>query len=63
MYWGDNAIKMAKEALKTFIHSLPDGSKFDICGFGSTHEYLFNRMTEYDEDSMQAALDDIKDYD
>jgi len=52
MYWGDNAIKMAKEALKIFIHSLPEGSKFDICGFGSTHEYLFNQMTSYNEESM-----------
>jgi len=52
MYWGDNAITMAKESLKTFIHSLPDGSRFDICGFGSTHEYLFDSMTIYDEESM-----------
>jgi len=35
-------IKMAKEALKIFIHSLPEGSKFNVCSFGSTHEWLFN---------------------
>ena len=63
MYWGDNAIKMAKEALKIFIHSLPNGSKFDICGFGSNHEYLFNQMTSYNEESMQKALIDIESYD
>ena len=63
MYWGDRAIKMAKEALKTFIHSLPDGSRFNICGFGSNHEYLFRTMTTYNESSMQRALADIETYD
>ena len=43
MYWGDQgaAIKMAKRALEIFMHSLPDGSKFNICGYGTGFEFLF----------------------
>jgi uncharacterized protein with von Willebrand factor type A (vWA) domain len=47
MYWGDKAITMAKDALKIFLHSLPEGSKFNICGFGSTHFFVFNNSVEY----------------
>ena len=41
MYWGDKAIKTAKEALKLFLHSLPDGSFFNVVSFGTNFEYLF----------------------
>jgi len=63
MYWGDGAIKMAKESLITFIRSLPVGSTFNICGFGSSHEYLFKQSILYDEETMQKAIDDIETYD
>ena len=49
MYWGDSAITMAKQALKIFMHSLPEGSKFNICGFGSNHEFLFSESMEYNQ--------------
>ena len=42
MYYGQNAIGMAKEALKIFIHSLPEGSKFNVSSFGSRFEFLFD---------------------
>ena len=35
MYWGEKPIKTAKEALKLFLHSLPDGSYFNVVSFGS----------------------------
>lgn len=45
MYWDVDgqppAIGMAKQALKNFIHSLPEGSKFNIIGFGSSFYPLF----------------------
>ena len=41
MYWGDRAIDMAVEALKVFIHSLPEGSLFNVISFGSSHKFLF----------------------
>jgi len=50
---------MAKEAVKIFLHSLPPGSKFNICSFGSRHSYLFNGSQDYNEDNMKIALDDI----
>ena len=56
MYWGDKAITMAKDALKIFLHSLPEGSKFNICGFGSTHFFVFNNSVEYNQDNLSHAL-------
>ena len=41
MYWGEKSIKTAKEALKLFLHSLPDGSYFNVVSFGSGFKYLF----------------------
>jgi len=64
MYWGGGAIVMAKNALKIFMHSLPEGSKFNICGFGSTHEFLFDDLiVDYKEETLNKALNDIETYD
>ena len=41
MYWEEKSIKTAKEALKLFLHSLPDGSYFNVVSFGSGFKYLF----------------------
>jgi len=41
MYWGEKAIKTAKEALKLFLHSLPEGSMFNVISFGTSFEFLF----------------------
>jgi len=54
---------LAKEALKVFVHSIPEGSKFNIIAFGSTFEYLFGESVTYDEDKLQKAIDDIETYD
>jgi len=64
MYWGDEAIKMASTALKIFMHSLPEGSKFNICGFGSDHEFLFEQsiVVDYSEETLKMALNDISTY-
>ena len=44
---------MAKESLKMFMHSLPEGSKFNICGFGCEHEFLFDdNVVEYSEENL-----------
>ena len=42
MYWGDKAINMAVRALEVSLHSLPDGSKFNIVSYGSRFETLFS---------------------
>jgi hypothetical protein len=55
---------MAKKALKIFMHSLPEGSKFNICGFGSSHEFLFDKIVEdYNDYTLETALKDIETYD
>ena len=55
---------MAKKALKIFMHSLPEGSKFNICGFGSSHEFLFEDIVvDYTEETLNTALKDIETYD
>lgn len=64
MYWGDKAIVSAKRALEIFMHSLPDGSKFNICGYGSDYEFLFDQtVVEYNEENLKIAMTDIATYD
>ena len=64
MYWDDQAIIMALEALKVFVHSLPEGSMFNICSFGCNFSYLFpdDIVKEYNEETMQQALEAIDTY-
>ena len=54
---------MAKQALKNFIHSLPEGSKFNIISFGSRFETLFEKSVEYDNTTLHKAIQDIELYD
>ena len=64
MYWGDSAIKMAKKALEIFMHSLPDGSRFNICGYGTHFEFLFKEISvTYNEETLKNAMADIQTYD
>ena len=60
----DGAITKAKEALKVFVHSLPEGSKFCICSFGSSFEFTFKQKIEdYNEENMNIAINDINTFD
>lgn len=36
-----DSIRLAREALMLFIHSLPYGCKFNVISFGSDYENLF----------------------
>jgi hypothetical protein len=36
-----DAIKLAREALKLFVQSLPFGCKFNICSYGTDHQFMF----------------------
>jgi hypothetical protein len=45
-----------KTALHVFLKSLPVGVKFNICSFGSRHEFLFpNGSRTYDESALEEA--------
>ena len=53
-------IKMAREALILFLYSLPAGSKFNVCSYGSHHKFMFNeRSVEYNDENMRYAIDQI----
>ena len=65
MYWGEKAIKTAKEALKLFLHSLPDGSYFNVVSFGSSYEYLFKEsvVVPFNQENMTNAINEIEKFD
>jgi Ca2+-binding EF-hand superfamily protein len=49
------SIQRAAEALQLFLRSLPPGCRFNIIGFGSRTELLFDTPRAYDADSLQIA--------
>jgi hypothetical protein len=51
-----NPIKLAVEALKLFLHSIPLGSKFNVYSFGSEFKKIFNEALDYNEGSLKNAL-------
>jgi hypothetical protein len=65
MYWGEKAIKTAKEALKLFLHSLPDGSYFNVVSFGTDFEYLFKEsvVVPFNQENMTFAINKIDTFD
>ena len=57
-------IKLARKALITFLYSLPANSKFNICSYGSWHEFMFPeaRSVRYDDNTMQIATQKIAEF-
>ena len=50
-------ISLAREALMLFLQSLPAGSKFNVCSYGSRHEFLFEgRSVDYTDENLQYAI-------
>ena len=49
-------IKLAVEALKLFLHSLPIGCKFNVVSFGSDYAKLFETSQPYNDLSFESAL-------
>ncbi|KAJ9653202.1 hypothetical protein H2198_007613 [Neophaeococcomyces mojaviensis] len=47
------------DALKIFLKSLPVSVKFNICSFGSSYSFLFDKSRTYDATSLQIAMDHI----
>ncbi|KAL6900077.1 von Willebrand factor type A domain-containing protein [Trichoderma evansii] len=56
-------IRNVIEALKVFLKSLPVGVKFNICSFGSSYSFLWERSQTYDENSLKMAISHINTFD
>ena len=58
-----NTIGLACQALTLFLYSLPAGSKFNICSYGSRHEFMFQeRSVEYNDENLRTAVSQIKNF-
>ena len=49
-------IRSARETLVLFLKSLPEGSYFNIVGFGSSYKTLFHETVPYDEQHLEKAI-------
>ena len=55
---GGTRIEGLKSALRIFLKSIPVGAKFNICSFGSRHEFLFPEGSRsYDQETLQRAME------
>ena len=60
---GGTPIKVAKEALKLFIKSIPEGSKFNVVSFGSNFESIWNESQDYSNENVDEALSKVSAFD
>lgn len=52
-----------KWAMKIFLKSLPFGTPFNICSFGTPHEFLWLKSKQYMPETMEEALRKIESFD
>ncbi|KAI0430368.1 von Willebrand factor type A domain-containing protein [Xylaria sp. FL1042] len=52
-------IAMVIKAMTILLKSLPVGTKFNICSFGSHHSFLWPRSKSYNDESLNEALNHI----
>jgi von Willebrand factor type A domain/Vault protein inter-alpha-trypsin domain len=53
-------IEALKSALKVFLKSLPVGVVFNICSFGSRHDYLWPKSKAYNQETMEKAMKHVE---
>ena len=53
-------IKKAGSALELFLHSIPSNSVFEIVGFGSSYKPLFNKLVDYNDETLKTAVNYAK---
>lgn len=54
-------ITMARQALVLFLYSLPAGSYFNVCSYGSSFEFMFKgRSVPYTDENLQIAVEQVK---
>lgn len=51
----EGKMQLVVDALQVFLRSLPIGVKFNICSFGSYHNFLFDKSEIYSDDSLHEA--------
>jgi hypothetical protein len=56
-------IEALKKSLQTFLKSLPVGVVFNICSFGSSHTFLWEKSMPYDAKTLKKAVDHVKTFD
>ena len=60
---GGSPIKLAVEALKLFLHSLPIGSKFNVVSYGSNYKKLFEQSMPYNDETFEKAIQSVSEFD
>jgi uncharacterized protein with von Willebrand factor type A (vWA) domain len=58
-----STIKLAVEALKLFLYSLPSGSRFNVVSFGSEYSFMFEKSVEYNDSNLDRAVKEIVTFD
>ncbi|OHE97722.1 vault protein inter-alpha-trypsin [Colletotrichum orchidophilum] len=58
-----NKMDDLKNALRVFMKSLPVGSMFNICSFGSSFSFLFRKSVTYDQNTLETAMRHIDTFD
>ncbi len=56
----DAQIPMLISAMKVFLKSMPAGVKFNICSFGSTHNFLWPKSQTYTAETLQQAIQEVE---
>lgn len=56
----DDKIPTLQSALRVFLKSLPVGVYFNICSFGSQHDFLWKRSVPYDKSSLDQAMEFVE---
>ena len=56
-------IEILVSAMKVFLKSLPVGVRFNICSFGSRHDFLFPTSKTYDQATLTKALAHLDTFD
>lgn len=55
-------IKLAVQALKVFLKSLPVGVKFNICSFGFSHSFLWPKSVTYSQATLDEAVRHVESF-
>lgn len=53
---GGRKVANLRSALQLFLKSLPLGVTFNVCGFGSTHQFLFPESRPYESETLETAM-------